>query len=67
VREHFRNIEFEDEQLDNRIVKQERVYAKQLKAEEQKLEIIHLNQDKTWEEKDKLEAQLEKRREGHQL
>ena len=67
MREHFRNIEFEDEQLDNRIVKQERVYAKQLKAEEQKLEIIHLNQDKTWEEKDKLEAQLEKRREGHQL
>jgi hypothetical protein len=38
-----------------------------LKAEEQKLEIIRLNQEKTREEMEKLESQLEKRREGHQL
>ena len=28
VREHIRNLDFEDEQLDARIVKQERVYVK---------------------------------------
>ena len=67
VREQFRDVDFEDDQLEARIVKQQRAYAKQLKAEEQKLEIVKLNQEKTREEMDKLEAQLERRREGHQL
>jgi hypothetical protein len=65
VREQFRDVDFEDDQLEARIVKQQRAYAKQLKAEEQKLEIVKLNQEKTRDEMDKLEAQLERRREGH--
>ena len=67
VREQFRDVDFEDDQLEARIVKQQRAYAKQLKAEEQKLEIVKLNQEKTREEMGKLEGQLERRREGHQL
>ena len=65
VREQYRDADFEDEQMGNRIIKQERVYGKQIKAEEQKLEIVKLGQEKCKEEKERLEAQLERRREGH--
>lgn len=53
--------------MDLRIARQERVYAKGLLEQEEKLEIVRLAQSKTIDERNKVGRELDRKRESHRL
>jgi len=67
VREVRRDVEFAEEQMDGRIVRQEKVWEKQVTEQQEKIEIIKLAQSKTIDERDKLQRELNRKKESHQV
>jgi len=67
VREKVRDADFADEQMDVRIEKREKQWGKQLKEHGQKMEIVKLNQQKTIEEREKLNKELNRKKNNHQM
>lgn len=67
LRDIRRDVDFADEQMDHRIVRQERTWAKSLNEQEEKVEILRLAQTKTNAEKEKLLKALDRKREAHRI
>lgn len=67
LREIRRDVDFADEQMDYRFVRQERAWAKGLNEQEEKVEILRLAQTKTTIEKEKLLKALDRKREAHRI
>jgi len=62
LRELRRDEDFAEEQMELRIARQSRQWDKQLNEYQEKLEIIKLAQSKTIGERNKVERELEKKR-----
>lgn len=65
LREERRDADFAEEQIDQRMVRYERQWEKQLMEQEQKVEIVKLAQSKTIDERNKLNKELDKKKENH--
>lgn len=67
VRERVRDVDFADEQMDVRIEKREKQWGKQVQEHGHKMEIVRLNQQKTIEEREKLNKELNRKKNNHQM
>ncbi len=67
VRERVRDVDFADEQMDARIDRSQKAWAKQLQEHQQKMEIVRLNQQKTSEETEKVAKELNRKNKNHQM
>lgn len=67
VREKIRDVDFADEQMDVRIEKREKQWGKQMQEHGHKMEIVRLNQQKTIEEREKLNKELNRKKNNHQM
>lgn len=67
VREARRDADFAEEQMDLRIIRQEKQWDKNLCEQQEKIEIIKLAQSKTIDERDKLQRELNRKKDSHQV